>query len=354
MKKLIALLFNMLVALVITAAAGLPALVALGIALVGSLVPGAPVGALGMAIQKEIWESDIVSSLFADNSFLSKAFNADQYVLAGKVVHIPQAGTASTVVKNRSSLPATAVKRTDTEVSYSLDEYTTTPRLIQDTEKVELSYDKRQSVIGEDKASLLEVVSNEFIDAWSPAAAASAVSFIRTTGSAVTAHTTDATGNRKAVTVADIAAAAFKMNSQNIPKENRYCLIDSWMYQQLLDNMTDSTKLAFHSQADVANGVIGKLHGFSFYERSSVTRYTNATTPVHKTWDAAGAATDNAAAIFWQMNSVERALGEVKAFENTADATYFGDVLSFLVRAGGRIRRSDGKGVVALIQEATT
>ena len=75
---------------------------------------------------------------------------------------------------------------------------------------------------------------------------------------------------------------------------------------------------------------------------------------MHKTWDAAVAATDNAAAIFWQMNSVERALGEVKAFENTADATYFGDVLSFLVRAGGRIRRSDGKGVVALIQEATT
>ncbi len=44
-----------------------------------------------MAIQKEIWEKSIVEGLFAPNSFLSKAFNADEYVEAGKIVHIPQA-----------------------------------------------------------------------------------------------------------------------------------------------------------------------------------------------------------------------------------------------------------------------
>ena len=43
-----------------------------------------------MAIQKEIWEKSIVEGLFAPNSFLSKAFNADEYVEAGKIVHIPQ------------------------------------------------------------------------------------------------------------------------------------------------------------------------------------------------------------------------------------------------------------------------
>ena len=47
-----------------------------------------------MAIQKEIWERAIVEDLFADNSFLSKAVNADMWVNAGKVVHIPQAGAA--------------------------------------------------------------------------------------------------------------------------------------------------------------------------------------------------------------------------------------------------------------------
>ena len=47
-----------------------------------------------MAIQKEIWISSVVEDLFADNSFLSKAFNADEYVNSGKVVHIPNAGAA--------------------------------------------------------------------------------------------------------------------------------------------------------------------------------------------------------------------------------------------------------------------
>lgn len=352
MKKLSAFLFNMVAATLLLAVVGLPVIAAPAVAVITGLLPTG--GGLMMAIQKEIWQKDIVSNLFADNTFLSKAFNADQYVLAGKVVHIPQAGTPAAVVKNRTDLPAVAVKRTDTEVSYSLDEYTTTPHTVSITEQIEASYDKRQSIIGEDKEALLETVSEEMIDAWSPAAAASATCFLRTTGDAVEAHLPSATSYRMALTVKDVAAAAFKMNTLKIPKTDRYALIDSWMYKQLLDDMTEADQRAFHGQADVAKGTIGKLHGFEIYERSSVTRYTNASPPVHKAWGAAGAATDNAAALFWQKNSVERALGEVVAFDNPKDATYYGDVLSFLVRAGGRIRRADNKGVIAMIQTATT
>ena len=52
-----------------------------------------------MAIQKEIWTRAIVEGLFASNSFLSKAFNADEYVEAGKIVHIPQAGVDTDFLK---------------------------------------------------------------------------------------------------------------------------------------------------------------------------------------------------------------------------------------------------------------
>ncbi|MFH1121790.1 MAG: P22 phage major capsid protein family protein [Bacteroidota bacterium] len=351
MKKISAFLFNMVATTLLLAVVGLPVVAAPAVALITGFLPTS--GGLMMALQVEIWEKDIVSTLFADNTFLSKAFNADQYVLAGKVVHIPQAGAPSAVVKNRAVLPAVAVKRTDTEISYALDEYTTTPRVVQITEEIEASYDKRQSVIVEDKDALLEAVSEEFIDKWSPEAAAAATCYLRTTGAVVAAHLPSATGNRLALTVSDVSDAQFKMNSLNIPKAERYALIDSWMYKQLLTDMTASAQIAFHAGADIAKGTIGKLHGFEFYERSSVTRYTNAATPVHKTWDTAAAATDNAAAIFWQKNSVERAKGEVVAFDNAKDATYYGDVLSFLVRAGGRIRRADNKGVVAMIQTAS-
>ena len=129
-------------------------------------------GVTPMAVTVEIWQNDIVGNLFADNSFLSKAYNADQYILAGKVVHINKAGSTSTVVKNRSTFPATAVRRTDSDVTYTLDEYTTDPRHIEDAENVEVNYNKRQSIDVEDQQALQEAIANEFVYKWSPTAAA--------------------------------------------------------------------------------------------------------------------------------------------------------------------------------------
>lgn len=82
--------------------------------------------------------------------------------------------------------------------------------------------------------------------------------------------------------------------------------------------------------------------------RSTVALYD--ATKTKKAWSAEGAATDLAAALAWHEQSVCRALGEVKAFENEGDPTFYGDIYSFLVRAGGRILRSDNKGVAAIVQ----
>ena len=75
------------------------------------------------------------------------AMNADSFVLAGKVVHIPNAGNKPGVQKNRSSLPATITQRTDIDITFPLDEFTSDPVKITNAEKYELSYDKRESVI---------------------------------------------------------------------------------------------------------------------------------------------------------------------------------------------------------------
>ena len=112
-----------------------------------------------MAIQKEIWMAAIVEGLFASNSFLSKAFNADEYVNNGKIVHIPNAGAASGTKKNRTELPAKVTKRTDIDVTFPLDEYTTDPVLIPNADTVELSYDKRESVLRQDKLKLQDDVA---------------------------------------------------------------------------------------------------------------------------------------------------------------------------------------------------
>ena len=84
---------------------------------------------------------------------------------------------------------------------------------------------------------------------------------------------------------------------------------------------------------------------------SQATLYTADKAP--KRWGESGAATDLAAALAWHDQSVCRALGEVKAFEQEKAPDYYGDVYSFLVRAGGSIMRGDNAGVMALVGTAT-
>lgn len=298
-----------------------------------------------MAIQKEIWQGDIVEALYAANPHLMHCFNSDQYVLAGKVVHIPQAGASPGVKKNRTSLPAAVTKRTDTDITYALDEFTSDPVHIPNADTCELSYDKRNSVTLDTKNALNETVGVTMLAAWAPTSAR----FIRTSGEAVPAHLNGATGNRKKFVLKDLKAAQKQMNKDNVPTEGRYAILDADMYDQLTDQLTESQYRDFSRAYDEKTGVVGKLYGFNIMQRSYVLAYTGAGNV--KDPGTAGAATDNAAALCWHEASVERALGDVKFFEDLDNPQYYGDIYSALVRMGGRIRRADSKGVIAIVQD---
>lgn len=357
MKKLAALLLiNLMLAVAFgTAVASQmgwdPIVTSGAIFAVGAFVQS-PQGVLSMAIQKEVWTDYIIKNLFKDNQFLQYCFNADDKVLAGKVVHIPVVGAKPEVVKNRTTLPATVVKRTDTDITYVLDEYTTTPTLIPNADTIELSYDKMDSVLGEHVETLTEDVADEVLYKWatSTGGATYTAHVIRTTGAAVPAHTDSATGNRLAFVKEDLKNAQTYMNKNKIPKGDRYALVDSEMYAQLTSD-ADLIKRDSGGELNLKEGVVMKLYGFNIMERSNVLVYDNTATPVVKAVGAAGAITDNAAVLCWQKNAVERAKGEVDFFENLKDATYYGDVYSALLRMGGRNRRETG--VVAIVQAAS-
>ena len=301
-----------------------------------------------MAVQKEIWQRTIIEGLFADNSFLSKAVNDDIYVNEGKKVHIPNAGAPSGVVVDRSSLPATVQKRIDVDVDYTLHELTTNPILIPYADMVELSYNKRNSVIDQDRKEIIFKAAEAILAAWLPPVA----NIVPTTGQGVAAWTPSATGLRKKITPADVAALQLRMNSDNVPQTDRYLLLDANMYQQLLDGMTQTQAIGFFQAADVKRGVMGMLYGFEVMVRSTVYRF--AADGTIKAIDAAGAATDLAGGLAWQRDSLSRALGEVIMFDQVNNPEYYGDVYSFLVRVGGAIRRYDKKGVYAIVTDTAT
>lgn len=368
MKKIPEILFSILAFLLIMTPvgnklqeiAGIPAPVTVGLVAFGFVVKAMqykPIQKAIMpymcAVQVEMWSKWIADNLYKDNSFLQYAWNADEYVLAGKVVHIPQSGAASAVVKNRSSLPATVTKRSDTDVTYAIDEYTTDPRVVTNAEEVESSYDKMSSVMADDMGALNETIGDNMLINWAPA-----TNIVRTTGKngsatpeQVAPYLPSQTGNRLAATHEDVLSVMTAMNSQKgVAQIDRYGVLTAQMYSQVIKSLSATQYTDFSKAYDEANGILGKLHSFKIMMRTTVLIYNNAGTPVVKAYGAAGAATDNDASLFWQKDAVERAKGEIKTFERPDDPQYYGDVVSHLVRMGGRIRRSDEKGIVVLVQ----
>jgi hypothetical protein len=347
MKKtllfLTALLFNVIVGGAIAAASGFNPLAVIGTGTVLSFGVPHVSGALPMAVQKEIWMNSIIEGLFADNSFLNKAFNADAFV-SNKTVHIPNAGSPSNVVRNRTILPATVKHRDDVDLTFDLDEFTTDPIRIPNADNYELTYNKRESVLGQDKRKLMDEIAKEFIYKWSP----SSTYVTRTTGDAVAPYLTGQTGNRKKFVVDDVEALMAAFNDDDIPQENRNLLIDAQMYRQLINSMSEADSRAFHALADLKRGVVGKLLSFDIMMRSRVAKYTSGV--VAKRWSTTAAATDQAAGLAWHNDSVCRALGQTEMFDEESSPTYYGDIYSFLVRAGGRPMRNDVKGLKAIVQ----
>lgn len=312
-----------------------------------------------MALELEIWKKSIEEKLLQDNTFLNHIsdVSADN-ILGGKIVHIPQAGEPSKVVKNRQTLPAEVKMRKDTEVLYKIDEYTTDPVHIPHAETVELSYDKRKSVLDQDIANLSEEVAegmltNLVISPVGDNKELPKTSILETTGTANTAanYLVGTTGNRKKWTLADLQRMQNFFRHQKAWKEGEmYALIPANAVLDLFpaDSPVTATYMASVSEAERRLGVIYKVQGFNIMVRSSV--YVLGADKDFKAFGSVAEAGDSEGAIFWNKQMVEKAIGTFESFERPNDPQYYGDIYSFLVRMGGRARRKNFEGVAVLKQ----
>lgn len=302
-----------------------------------------------MALNISIWQTTLVENFYPDNGFASKSVDDSTFVNAHKVI-IPNAGAPSKVQKNRTVKPATVDQRTDNALEYEIDELTTDPIYIPNIDTVELSYDKRTSIISNDRAQLQDEAHLNLLERWGKGVPASNV--LLTTGTTErNAHTSDtATGKRKRITKNDLLAIMTRMDADNVPEEGRYLLLDAYMYADLLADLSESDKWMFQNSANMQTGVLGNLYGLNIMKRSKVLRVKNDKTLLP--WGEDAVAGELAAALAWHEKSVSRALGEVKMFDSTNNPLYYGDIYSFLLRTGGSVRRYDKKGVYLLAEAA--
>lgn len=302
------------------------------------------------AVDVEFWVQYIIQRLRKDNKFWNFMFSEDQHVLNGSIVHIPQPGAKPTVVKNRSSFPAAAVRRTDTDITYVLDEYTTDPMHIQNAEMVQLSYDKINDVLGDHMDTLGETVGDDMLIKILSVLPSAKV--VTTTGAAAaTGLVSGQTGTRKVLLQADLKRASLLMNLDNVPKEGRVAVLESNMLDQLTTSLDTNANRDFSRGYDQANGIVGRIYGFDIIERSNVgiaaAAYSGGNLDM-KALGSATAATDDVISVCFQKNSVAKAMGDVKFYEDKDNPVYYGDIYSTLVRMGARRRRSDNAGVIAI------
>lgn len=288
---------------------------------------------------------ELEGNLFAENQYFMRSrkdSNAND-----EQVNIPVSGSKPGVSVDRATVPATVTQRTDSASFYVNHEFTSDPILIKDSDEFKTNYNKRQDVMSDAMNTLQETIGDYMAYYW---AEETTVQQVRTSGGARVATAPSATGDRKALTLADIRAAKLKLDAQNIPQGGRYAVITPAMLDDLLA-INEVLSSDFNNGRPMVDGTIGTLFGFSFYVRSSVNVFNNAATPVIKAPGSAGEATDNEAAIFWHMDCVRHSEGNMKLYMDEDRADSYGTIVSSMVRAGG-VAPVPTRGIVNVIQAA--
>jgi hypothetical protein len=305
-------------------------------------------GSLGFALQTEVWIADIQEKLFYGNEFLFLAQDHSEFI-QNKTVHVPQAGANPTVVKNRTAITTDPIQRTDTEITYDLDNYTTDPILVKNIEDLQVSYAKRQSVMSSHIATLSDVIATETLQKW--AVSVSSTHVIRTTGANTgTLPNATATGTRLKTTKEDLARASARMDLDKVPSKERYAVMPAVMFYDLFTDSDLVRSRATISKDMLEKGVIAELFGFNIIKRGEAVLYTSAGTNTLKAANAAEAATDCAGTVCFSRYMTSQALGEIMVYVNEGDAKSYGDIMSAEVNHGAHYLRTNNVGRVSIAQ----
>jgi hypothetical protein len=264
----------------------------------------------------------------------------------GTTIHVPVAG-ATTILKNNISWPMDVSERTDTVVDITLNTYHWSPIRITQADKVQLSYDKMASLYNSLNGGLGERLLVESLISMTHY---TATKWVATTGAAYVAHAPGATGNRKGLTGADLRAAAGILDKQKVPIAERYLVVDSIMFWQLVDDLSYNA-----DRVDVINGlpsITTPLYGFTVVSVPQVVYFTNG--GVIRDYGNAGTTTDFAAALAIQKSCVGFGMSDVETFVDEGNPLYQGDILSGWVLHGASYLRTDKEGVVPIIQVAAS
>lgn len=302
-------------------------------------------------VYKTAFLTTVQEQLFAKNEFILASVNDDPYV-TNKTVERPQAGSTPDITVDRANYPMPVETRIDDKLSYNLHKYDTGAILIEDIEKIWLSYDKRASIIKSYMDKLNARLGDRAIEAWSQTF--SAAPAVKTTGTSATgiAPIGGGTGARLGLALADFFTATGLIVSDDFEANDGMinALIPANIYYNFIANNKELLNSQYMGTANLPTGAVSKIAGVNIFLRSKTINYSNASTPVRNAIGAAPAATDVQGILFWHKDAVCKAKSAIKIFADEDEATYQGSIISAQVLFEAELTRLDGKGICTIVQ----
>lgn len=303
----------------------------------------------------KLFQKEIQKNLFPDNAFYKQSRLDGGIDVNAKTVEIPQSGSLPGIVENPTVFPLAISQRVDDTLTYSVDLLATLPIHVQDVNLAVINYDKRKDILEDHVMSLNTRVAEKIVYSWAVDGSVTPGNVVLTTGAARPSSFGGA--DKKRVTYADFVKIDEIMTSQDVPEEGRCALIPAAMYSDLLQ-IEEFISKDYKNVNAVNDGAVGEILGIKIFKRSSAVNYqADGITPQVPTYNATTGvknptpATTKAAIIAWHKSFVRRAEGKVKVYADTDKPEYLGSVYNASVRTGGTKGRTDGKGVVVLVQD---
>jgi len=303
-----------------------------------------------MAVQQELWLPAIEENLFKGMELIRTVSADDIAFINGSKIHVPNAGAPMGVTRGNSTYPVTASERTDTDTEYSLTNFEIGPARLGWADGLQLSYNKVQSITNDFMGNMNERIKDYILSQWYKYAAGTIVS---TTGVSTTLNWLggSATGALKHILGADVRSAAKILDYQKFPTTDRFLLLDPDMFWQLLGDMAYNTE-----RLEVVAGLsatIDTIYGFTVIQLpyiAAVSANSGTSNPIVPGADGAFsfAAANRPVGLAFHKSAVSHALTAPQMFVNNKAAGWFGDLMEASVYGGGKYRRTNGEGVVAI------
>lgn len=302
------------------------------------------------------YSKELQKQIFPNNAFYKHSIAETDVADNVTSVERPIQGKIGKAKKGApKTLPLQVKEALDESDSYAVDLVYADPIMIENETDYALNYNKRQTKQEQQAGEIETKCADIAVTGWAPTVAGQ---ILKTSGSSRASNVVGLTGNRKAVTKADMLKVKNLLLRMNVDGKGgkMYALVTADFYTDLLaiPEFVDYDKTGNTSKLE--SGVVGKIMGINIMVRSNEEQHTGllyTSGASKKDTETALAASDLPGNLFWNSKMVARAEGKVKTIINADKAEYLGaTIIVSKTRFGASHGRQDQKGVIALLEDA--